>query len=421
MGISVFLEKLIIFTRPARLPPSVLILVWVFFAWVLSVGILDSKKRNNLKWQDVFGPPMVNPEEGLLIVLVVLWFFNFVSSLYNTMDFNGVFLKGVDLGCMFLGYVLVRGIISNATKRDIDSFLYTIILINAVAAILYILNQGLHFPIYEGDQYQKEVFMGTLITRTFWWMPRFYFLSIAYVISRSKWNLISIGILIITFTSAFFSYSRNTFIIYGFMIALALIISAFKGNILRSLLRLVVFMAAGIVIFWAISLLFPAELTYLTQRFQVINTSPAISAVPNFAVRLDDFNRTYEMLRNNNLLTGLGMATEVIYPNIYYLTKWTSDITWVAILYRYGIIGIVLFAALFLTNGIRTIAEYFRAASQEDEEYWLMFFLIIAATFAESFVSWTIFDYRNITLALWSFVFVAVMAKRKRVTSNLLS
>jgi hypothetical protein len=422
MGNSIFLEKLIIFTRPARLPSSVLILEWVFFVWVLTVGILDPKNRNNLKWRDLFGPPLVFPEEGLLIVLVGVWFFNFVSSIYNTMDFNGVFITGVDLGCMFLGYLLVRGIISNATRRDIDRFLYAIILINAIAAILYILNQGLHFPIYEGDQHQTEVFMGTLITRTFWWMPRFYFLTIAFVISRSKWNLSSIAILIITFTNAFFSYSRNTFIIYGCMIALALIISAFKRKILRSLLRLVGIIAAGILFFWVISLVFPAEFLYLNERFQEINSSPAISSVSNFAVRLDDYNRTYAMIQNKNPLSGLGMVSQVTNPAILYLTKWTADITWVGVLYRYGVIGVIFFTSLFITFGYRALNGYFQTTSQIEEEYWLMFFLIILATLAESFISWTILDPRNITLSLWFFAFIAVMETRKRVTRlNMLS
>jgi hypothetical protein len=415
MGNSLFLESLGIFTMPRRFPSSVLILEWLLITWFLSVGFLDSEKRKHLKWQDIFGPRLVLPEEGVLIVLVGVWFFNFVSSIYNAVDINGVLEIGIDLGCMFLGYLLVRGIISQATRQEINSFLLTIILVNAIAAILYILNQGLHLPLYVGTQHTTEVYMGTLITRTFWWMPRFSFLSIAYVISKTKWNWISIGILIITFSSAFFSYSRNTIIIFVCLIVFALFISAIKQNISRSLLRLAIFMGAGIVVFWAISLFFPAEYAYLTSRFQNIGSLPSITATPNFAIRLEDFSRTFTMLQNKNqLLTGLGMASQVTNPAIFYLTQWTADITWVAVLYRYGIIGIVFFGLLFITFGIRTLREYFKTTSREAEEYWLMFFLIIAATFAESFVSWTIFDTRNITLSLWFFVFIAAAARRNR-------
>lgn len=414
MGNSIFFEQIKLFWLPGRFGPPVNILQWLFIVWVVNVGILTREKHNKLTWRDLFGPPLVLPEEGLLILLAGLWAFNFISSLYSAIDFAGVFLTGVQLGCMFLGYLFVRGIVSNATKRDIDRFLATIILINAIAAMLYILNQGLHFPIYEGDQYLTEIFMGTLITRTFWWMPRFYFLSMAYVISRSKWNLISIALLIITFASAFFSYSRNTFIIYGCIIALALIISAFKGNISRSLLRLVILIGTGIVLYWVISLFFPSEWLYLMERFQNINSSATIIAEPNFAVRLDDFNRAYEMLRKYNLLTGLGMVTIVTNPAVFYFTQWTADITWVAVLYRYGLIGIVLFAAIFLIFGIRTLIRYFKTTNSGEEEYWLMFFLVIVGTVGESFFSWTILDPRNYTLALWFLVFITIRIGRTR-------
>jgi len=183
---------------------------------------------------------------------------------------------------------------------------------------------------------------------------------------------------------------------------------------LRSLLRLVILMGTGIVLYWAISRFFPRELLYFIGRFQEFNYSPTISAVPNFAVRLDDFNRTYEMLRNNHLFTGLGMATVITNPVVYYLTQWTADITWVAVLYRYGLIGIVLFAAIFLVFGMRTLISYFQATSSGEEEYWLMFFLVIVGTVGESFVSWTIFDPRNYTLALWFLVFITIRIGRTR-------
>ena len=256
--------------------------------------------------------------------------------------------------------------------------------------------------------------MGTLITRTFWWMPRFYFLSIAFVLSRAKWNLVSIALLLITIASALFSYSRNTFIIFGFLIALALIIVAVRGHVLNSLMRLIVLALAGIVLYWVVSLYFPVELLYLIGRFQDINSSPTISAVTNVAIRLDDLRTTFELLRDHNLMTGMGMASVITNPAVFSLTQWTADITWVAVLYRYGLIGIVLFAAIFIVSGIRTLINYFQAPYSSEEEYWLMFFLVLVGTAAESFVSWTIFDPRSYTLALWFLVFIAVRVGRTR-------
>ena len=100
------------------------------------VSLLIRAKHNKLTWHDLFGPPVVMPEEGLLIVLAGLWALNFMLSLYNTADFSGVFLTGVQLGCMFIGYLLVRGIISNAKRQEIDRFLFAVIMVNAIAAIL---------------------------------------------------------------------------------------------------------------------------------------------------------------------------------------------------------------------------------------------------------------------------------------------
>jgi hypothetical protein len=419
MGNSVFFEQIKLFWIPGRFTPPGNILEWLFIVWVLYIWVLNRVKCYGLTWRDLFGPPLVFPEEIILIGLVGLWIFNFILSLYNVIDFIGVFRNGIQLGCMYVGYLLMRGIINNAANKDIDNFLHIIVLINAIAGILYILNQGLHLPVYVGSQ-NEQVLMGLVISRTFLWMPRFYYLSIAYVFSRSKWSISDFGIFVITILSAFFSYTRSIFIVFGLLMALTIILRIDKDNLIGSISRAAFVFLSGAIIYWAITRIFPTEVLYFSDRFQGLNIYSFYSGSNNFTMRLDFFRRTYEIVRQQNILTGLGMATQSTYSAIYNFEKWSADMTWIAVLFRYGLIGIFLFAMLFFMLGIRTLRELFLAATRRENEYWLMFFLLIVGTFGESFISWTIFDMRNYSLALWFLVFIVIKIGKKRYGSEIL-
>ena len=410
MESSLFFDRLKIFWMPNRLTRPILILIWLFVIWLIVVIVLNAKKIYRLKFQDLFGPAPVMPEEGIIIALFGLWSINFVINLYDSYDFSGVLLTGAQLGCMFVGYLLLRGIVGNADKKEIDNFLYTIILVNAIAATLYILNQGLHLPVYQGVSYLEVNIRGTSITRAFWWMPRFYFLTMAYVFSRQKWNMSIFGLLALTLLSSFFSYTRSMFIMFVAIILAGFVLRAVKRNLTGQIFRLVFVSMVIIVAYWAISRYFPIELQYFTQRFE----STTLGETDNFGKRLNFLWRTFDIVSKDNLVTGLGMATVLTHSKVPYLIEWSADITWVPIVFRYGLLGVILFAGLFIAATTRTLLKYFRTNSPVEEEYWLMFFLVMVGIIGETFISWTIFDPRNLTLGLWFLVFIVVRAAKGR-------
>ncbi len=405
MGNSIFFDQLKPFWIPGRLTVPGNILEWLIVVWMLSVAVVYYRQQKRLHWRDLVGPRFKLPEDGIISALALLWLFNFFTSLYDTRDFAGVFLTGIRLGGMLLGFLLVRGMVGRASSSELDSFLYAIILVNAAAAFLYILSQGFDLPLYKQVDTRQDEFLGVTFVRSFWFAPRFHFLTFAYIFSKMRWRITYWLILSLTFVSIFFTYTRTTLIILVGIILLSIILVAGKGKSLKAVRSSVIILMAGIFLYNVLFFFFPTQFLYLMGRFSSQSIS-TIATQGNFAVRLDFFRRAYEMLSPEHIWVGLGMATQSTNSLASNLDAWSADITWVAILYRYGLVGIVLFACLFLALMGRSLRNYFAAVNPDEEEYWLLFFLLIMATCLETFNSWTVFDSKNYTLGLWFVAFI---------------
>jgi O-antigen ligase len=90
-----------------------------------------------------------------------------------------------------------------------------------------------------------------------------------------------------------------------------------------------------------------------------------------------------------------------------------ADLVWVPLLYRFGVLGVALFVALFAVYVWRSLSLAV-TGSGESEFLALVFLGTLAGVFLEGFVSWTVLNPERYPMGLWLFAFVAAEACRRR-------
>ncbi len=405
MGNSIFFDYLKPFWIPGRITAPVNIFIWLVLVWFLLVSIGHFRQGRRLYLRDFFGPPVHLPEDVIIGALALIWLFNSSASIYNTKDFEGVLLTCIRIGGLFLGFLMMRGIVAKATRKDLDSFLLALILTNCIAAILHILDSGFNLSFYQQIVSSDQQFQGITIERSFWFLPRFYNLTFVYIFSRSKWKLYFWIILAINLISIFFTYTRTTLVFVAGISVLAIILTAVKRNVFKALRRTIITVLAAVMLYTLIYSFYPVQLLFLIDRFVGQDISK-LSTDGTFAIRVGWVDNSIRLIGPDRIWLGLGMETELSNPAAVYILPWTADITWVGILFRFGMLGVGLILFLFIALGIRTLQNYFKARDPGQEEYWLLFFLLVVITFSETFFSWTFLDPRNYTLGFWFVAFI---------------
>jgi hypothetical protein len=175
-GPSLFFEDFSLFVIPFRSFESIeksadlLLFIWLILSWIIFRArtvqapgeILKVKffgKKTNLIDYSIF-----------FLILITCVGLGIVFAEYYAI-FN-VFDKFFILISMFIGFFIIKDVALNTDLESIEKFLMNIVLLNSLAAVLYLIHQGLHIDIYTTDmEYLTEIVNGQIITRTFWFMP----------------------------------------------------------------------------------------------------------------------------------------------------------------------------------------------------------------------------------------------------------
>ena len=86
------------------------------------------------------------------------------------------------------GYLLLRGIASRATRAETQEFLGAVVIVNTIACALFVLDQGLHLPIYLGEANVTYTFGGQSIARATVFAPVFNLLALGFVLAKRRWT-----------------------------------------------------------------------------------------------------------------------------------------------------------------------------------------------------------------------------------------
>jgi O-antigen ligase len=91
----------------------------------------------------------------------------------------------------------------------------------------------------------------------------------------------------------------------------------------------------------------------------------------------------------------------------------SSDLVWVPVFYRFGLLGVALVVLLYATMGWR--ATRLGLSGDGDSEFLALILLgVVVGTFLEGFVSWTFLNPARYPMGFWLFALVAAEACRRR-------
>jgi hypothetical protein len=415
MGNSVFFENAKIFWVPARLTPSDLVMVWLVFTWVVYFDLLlPPSHRPSRERPRVFGPALSSPEEFIVlgIILLAALQVGLTTIRYGGLGASLTELKGFLY--LFAGYFLLRGMLCRASRKDTLDFVRSLVLVNTLAAVLFIAHQGLHLSVYVATEYQTLTFMGQRITRSFYFMPQLLALAIAYVFARRSWNVLWLGVVLITLAALWVSYTRSLLVIAVAELAVVLGVRLFKARQASFVIRRVVTLAAILLVFGVVAYsVLPVQSQYFLSRIGMATSSGSVTGDPNLQNRIDKIKLISTWIGTDGRYVGAGFTSASQDPNVSNVKLMSSDLVWVPVLYRFGLLGVALVALLYATMAWR--AARMSLTGDDDAEFLALILLgVVVGTFLEGFVSWTFLNPARYPLGFWLFALVAAEATRRR-------
>jgi len=414
MGSSVFFEKTRVFSVPARLSPADHLMIWLVVVWVLSFDLALPAERRDEPRTRLFGPRLAGTEEAAVIAFTALTALELVLTLLR---FGAV---GDALGAakpylyLFAGYFLLRGILCRADRRDTLDFIKALVVVNTIAAGLFILHQGLHLPVYEATEYQVVSFMGQRLTRSFYFMPQLFALTLAYVYAKPKWSPFWVGVLVVSLGALWISYTRSLL-----LIAVAELVAVLGVRLLKQRQAgLVVRRAAGLlavvlVVGAVVISLLPVQSGYVLSRFSQASSSGGLVSDPNMQNRERKLSTTLAWIGGGSRLLGEGLVSAAEDPHAADVEWMSADLVWVPVLFRFGLLGVAVVAAVYVSAAWRATRLALSGAG-EAELMALILLGLVVGLFLEGFVSWTFLNSSRYPLGLWFLALLAAEAHRRR-------
>lgn len=408
MGESVFFDRVKVFWMPQRLGPSVMIMVWLLIVWVVSMDLLLPRGEVR-RPRRLFGPPLRLPEELILGALLVAILAQIVLSSIHYGD--ALVALGQGAGWLFLvvGYLFVRGIVAMAPPSDVVKFLYSLVVVNAIAAVFYIANQALHVPLYSGGVSGVDVYHGQIILRSFAYYPQLLLLTLAVLFAKPRWTWMDPLILLVNVIAIWLSYARSWLLVALVVLGAVLLVRVVKARQAHLVMRrLASILALLVVVAAVLAIAFPTQSGYFLSRVGAATGPGGISRESSFAARQSFVVATYRHVREVDALLGVGFAGPGQDARFGAVERWSADTLWVPVVYRLGLVGVVLFAAVFAAYIARAAVTALRSA--EEYEYLSLVWLgVLAGTAMGTFVSWSVVNPNRLPLGLWPFAFLAAL------------
>jgi hypothetical protein len=419
MYYSIFFEGLKPFWVPSQWMPADHMMFWLLVTWIVYFDLLLPGRRRSVRERHLFGPRLSAPEEIVLVGFAAYMLFKVATTAVQYMDLGSAISQARIPLYVFAGYFLLRGILCHAGRKETVDFLAAIVVVNTIAAGLYVLHQGLHMYIYVGVvEYQHLVFNGEVLTRSFYFMPQLLPLAIAFCVAKRKWNAFWIGILLVTLAAVWVSYTRTLVLVALVEIAVVLAVRLLKQRdawpaakrVLQIVLVMAVFVGAAIT-------LLPTQSAYLFSRIAGTGSRGSALEDNNLQVRLTWWRTTNEWIGSDNRLLGVGFPSPAQDARATRVAQMAADLVWVPTVWNLGMIGVVGLICLFVAFGWRAVSMSF-AGSDDAALLSVVLLGVIVGVFLQGFVQWTIFDPWHTPTALWFFALLAAERCRQRAEAR---
>jgi hypothetical protein len=419
MYYSVFFDRLKIFWLPNQWLPADHMMFWLLVTWIVYFDLLLPGRWRSVRERRLFGPRFSAPEEIVLVGLAVYMLFKVGTTALTYMDLGTAISEARIPLYMFIGYFLLRGVLSHAGRRETVDFLAAVVIVNTIAAGFYVLHQGLHMYIYSGlVEHTYIVFNGETLTRSFYFMPQYLPLAIAFCAARRKWNLLWLGVLIVTLAAIWVSYTRALLLVVMVEIAVILAVRLLKRRdawpaakrFLQIALLVGVFVGAA-------GALMPTQSAYLFSRLEEAQSRGSVLADNNLQYRLIWWRTTSDWIGDDHRLLGMGFPSVAQDARVARVSEMAADTVWVPTVWSLGLIGVAGLAGLFVAFGWR--ATSLSLTSEGDAAFLSIVLLgVVVGVFLLGFVEWTIFDPWHTPMALSFFALLAAERCRQRAEAR---
>ena len=404
---SVFFEDLRPFWIPGRLSTVEVTMLWLIVVWAVCTGwLLPSRRTAGEERTPPFGPRPL-PEELLLIALAGVVALSVLATAVRHADLSSAIGEASGLAFMLLGYLLVRGIVYHSERTEVMRFVNAIVVVSTVAAGLFVIHQGLHIRIYSAEEYFQTVFRGQVITRTFVFMSPLLIFGLAFAFAKRRWTVWTYLIIGVNLLAVWISYTRTMLAMAAVVAAISILVRLLKGG--QEMLALRRALAVGAVVLAvavALVTLLPTESNYFVGRIQNAMEGGGVGSSDSLALRNARLASTVELVADDDIVLGRGFVTAAQDPQYTMMRQWSWDSAWISIVYRTGLAGAAVFAALLVAYAARAFWLFLRPDPWA-EEYGLLWFTFLVATGIGSFIGWGFMDQTRYPMNLWFLAFLA--------------
>lgn len=419
MHFSVFFDRLKPFWVPSRWEPADSMMFWLAATWVVYFDLVLPRRRRAARGRGLLGPRLSAPEEVVLVGVVAYALFRVGGTAVRYMDLGAAISQARIPLYMFAGYFLLRGILCHAGRRETMDFLTAIVVVNTVAAGLYVLHQGLHLYIYAGMvEYQYIVVGGEILTRSFYFMPQYLPLAVAFCVARRKWNLVWVGVFAVTLAAIWLSYTRALVLVAIIEIAVILAMRLLtQGDVLRAVKRLVQIAVVLAVFIGAAHMLLPVQTAYLMTRLTETRSQGSALKDSNLEYRFIWWRTTNDWLGDENRLLGAGFRSSAQDTRVNEIGVMAPDIMWVPVLWSLGLLGVAGMAGLFAVFLWRAAGLSLTSAGDAVLLSTVLLGWIVAVLLL-GFREWVIYDPWHTPLALSFFALLTAETCRQRAEAR---
>ena len=413
MSESIFFETVKLFQVPGRILP-VLKMIWMIIFWLLPFIFQLYIGRGIKRSRQIAGTL-----DYLIIVLVFTTIVGLAVTLMTYPVTTGLIMEFFVLFSLFVGYFIIRDWSFSCKPEVLKGFLLSLVMVNTLSAVFYILHQGAGLGIYDIEEYIEEIFGGERITRSFWFMPQFLFFSIAYLlVFRADRPLIYTVMLIINLGAVFITYSRSTLIVSLFLIVFYFIILGFKENRIGYIIKnIVLYMVIAVIGLITVIKIFPTNAQYFQDRFRELTEERSPYQINSLEYRIERTAGVVESIDAGKIIFGMGPVTEEQEPLVPAMKSITSDMVWTGVAYRWGLIGVVVFILLYVFAFLKSYRIFVKSTGLVSHMA-LMFMIILVSQILEGITSWTFLSGHGYATGLWYFAMVAVLDDKSRQKLN---
>jgi hypothetical protein len=419
MYYSVFFDKLVPFWSPHQWAPADHMMFWLLITWIVYFDLLLPRRRRTAGAARLFGPRLSWPEEVVLVGLAGYVALQVGLTALHYADLWSALAQARGYLYAFAGYFLLRGVFCHARRDETVDFVTAIVVVNSIAAVLYVLHEGLHVGhIYVAVvEYQTLVFNGHILTRSFYFMPQLLPLAVAFTAAKPKWNPFWVGVLLVNLAAVWVSYTRALVIVALVEIAIVLLVRlvrAHEGAI--SVKRAAQIIAVLTLFTAAVITLLPNDSAYLFSRFTGSAAQGGVSTAGTLKVRWTELKTTYEWVGSDNV-QGVGFPSAAQDGRVTRVGQMAADLVWVPTVWSLGLLGVAALMCLFLAFGWRAM-KLSLSGSGDEALLSIVLLGVVVGVFLQGFVQWTIFDPWHTPTALWFFALVTAEAWRRDVSAH---